>query len=137
MGGSEMSPEEYKNSNRSCSTCGAELYYDAMKNEYLCQHAAHNIDVNELIHRLEVPTKSFVEYDPKKGPPAPPPPANDQMSLADAFENDIEAVVFKYCGQGMTIGSALGALQNRMFHLMLNIHLPSIIEAVRKSEEGR
>ncbi len=61
------------------------------------------------------------------------PPANDQGSICDIFEREIEAVILKYSDQGLTIGSAVGALQNRIFNLNLNLHLVDIIELVKRN----
>lgn len=61
------------------------------------------------------------------------PQSADQVSIADSFENDLETIISKYCRQGLTVGSAIGALQNRVFHLSLNIHMASIIEVVKRN----
>ena len=84
------------------------------------------------------PDKPFLVLDTKEAVPErldiqTVPAAKDQGSLADGFENELQVVMDKYCGQGMTIGSALGAMQNRMFHLMLNIHLSTIVDVVKRN----
>lgn len=95
-------------------------------------------DNHEKVIKENTPDKLFLVYDTKEVVPERRdiqtiPAAKDQGSLADGFENELQAVMDKYCGQGMTIGSALGAMQNRMFHLMLNIHLSTIVDVVKRN----
>lgn len=60
------------------------------------------------------------------------PLAVDQVSIADTFENELEDLINKYSNQGVTVGTIAVALQNRIWNLYLNIHMPSIIEIVKK-----
>lgn len=100
----------YDNKNK-CMYCHKELIYDIVEDKYeFCNCQEKQIKIESRI-----------------------PPAKDQASIADTFETEIERVINKYCGQGMTIGSAIGALQNRIFNLSLNIHLPTIIEVVKRN----
>lgn len=96
-----------------CKECGKKLNYDIIEDKYEFCNCIEN-------KQTEKP-KGYIPLN------------RDQISLADQFENEIEAIIHKYCGQGMTVGSAIGALQNRIFQVSLNIHLPSIIEVIKRN----
>lgn len=95
-------PNEYSDK---CNICHKELIYDIIEGKY------------EFCSCLE--NKQNIKL------------AKDQVSLADIFENEIQIVISRYCGQGLTIGTAIGALQNRMFELNLNLHMPVILEVLK------
>lgn len=61
------------------------------------------------------------------------PITKDQVSIGDQFETDLEALIFRYTDQGLTVGAMLGAVYNRAFNLHLNLHMPAIIEMVKKN----
>lgn len=97
-----------------CLECGKELKYDIVEDKY------------EFCICLENEQK--IEEKQKENIP----PASDQISLANVFENEIQDIAHRYCGQGMTIGSALGALEHIQFKLMLNINMEYILETIKR-----
>ncbi len=100
-----------------CKICGKELVYSISDDRY------------EFCNCLETFNNTEIKEEPKGYIPL----SHDQVSIADKFEEEIQVIIDRYCGQGMTIGSALGALQNRVFSLTLNIHLPNIIQVVKRN----
>lgn len=87
-----------------CMFCGKELVYNIVEDNY-----------------------EFCSCEEAKVPEA-----KDNVSMADQFELDIDDVIFRYSDQGLTIGTIIGALQNRAFSLSLNLHMPSIISIMKK-----
>lgn len=112
-----------------CKFCKKELNYNIVEDTYeFCDCLERTQKLREAEDRVNKHQIANEQFSPGYIPMA-----KDQSSIADTFETEIETVINKYCGQGMTIGSAIGALQNRIFNLSLNIHLPTIIEVVKRN----
>jgi hypothetical protein len=93
--------------NDTCIRCGKPLVYDISEDMY-----------------------EFCYCEEKKALTIPS--SKDNKSIADQFEIDIQKVIDSYCGQGVTLGTIIGALQNRLFNLSLNIHMKSILEVLKR-----
>jgi len=102
-----------------------------MKDNYKDSHATYDgrcLACGEpLVYSIENDSYEFCNCVEKKFKIA-----KDQVSIADTFENELEDLINKYSNQGVTVGTIAGALQNRIWNLYLNIHMPSIIEVVKR-----
>ncbi len=86
-----------------CSACGRKLEYDIVEDKF------------EFCYCIEEKQNKIR-------------PISQDVSLADQFEDEIQAVITKYSSQGLTVGTVIGAMQNREFELKLSLHMPGIID---------